>query len=101
MYNKLNAVTLSRDDIDNTLTFIAESLKCTCNQFGASAEAAGRALAEICSRLGAMSMDCTDNALIKKTIKDLDKILKDDDNNDNIFELEEQYRWEWLDDFDK
>ena len=28
-------------------------------------------------------------------MKELDKILKDDDNP---FELEEQYRWEWLDD---
>ena len=31
-------------------------------------------------------------------IKELDKILKDNDEDDNPFELEEQYKWEWLDD---
>ena len=35
------------------------------------------------------------NAYIEDAMKELDKILKDDDNP---FELEEQYRWEWLDD---
>jgi hypothetical protein len=43
-------------------------------------------------------MDCTGNARIEEVMKELDKILKDDDNP---FELEEQYRWEWLDDFDE
>ena len=84
--------------IDNTLSSLVENLKSACSQFGVSAEAAGRALAEMGVRLGVAFMDCTDNAYIEDAMKELDKILKDDDNP---FELEEQYRWEWLDDFDE
>ena len=84
--------------IDNTLSSLVENLKNACSQFGVSAEAAGRALAEMGARLGVAFMDCTDNVRIEEAMKELDKILKDDDNP---FELEEQYRWEWLDDFDE
>ena len=87
--------------IDDTLSSLVENLKSTCSQFGVSAEAAGRALAEMGARLGVTFMDCTGNARIEKAMKELDKILKDDDEDDNPFELEEQYRWEWLDDFDE
>ena len=81
--------------IDDTLSSLVENLKNACSQFGVSAEAAGRALAEMGARLGVAFMDCTCNASIEDAIEELDKILKDDDNP---FELEEQYRWEWLDD---
>ena len=81
--------------MDNTLFSLVENLKSACNQFGVSAEVAGRALAEMGARLGVAFMDCAGNARIEDTMKELDKILKDDDNP---FKLEEQYRWEWLDD---
>lgn len=84
--------------IDHTLSSLVENLKSACSQFGISAEAAGRALAEMGARLGVAFMDCTGNARIEEAMKELDKILKDDDEDDNPFELEEQYRWEWLDD---
>lgn len=90
--------------MDNTLSSLVENLKSACSQFGqfgVSAEAAGRALAEMGARLGVAFMDCTSNAHIEEVMKELDKILKDDDEDDNPFELEEQYRWEWLDDFDE
>ena len=105
-----NAVTVSNriydlenkvEAIDDTLSSLVENLKSTCSQFGVSAEAAGRALAEMGARLGVAFMDCTGNARIEKAMKELDKILKDNDEDDNPFELEEQYRWEWLDDFDE
>ena len=83
--------------IDDTLSSLVENLKNACSQFGVSAEAAGRALAEMGARLGVAFMDCTDNVRIEEAMKELDKILKDDED-DNPFELEEQYRWEWLDD---
>ena len=86
--------------IDDTLSSLVENLKSACSQFGVSAEAAGRALAEMGARLGVAFMDCTGNACIEKTMKELDKILKDNED-DNPFELEEQYKWEWLDDFDE
>ena len=86
------------DIIDDSLSSLVENLKSACSQFGVSAEAAGRAFAEMGARLGVAFMDCTGNARIEDAIKELDKILKDDDNP---FELEEQYRWEWLDDFDE
>ena len=86
------------ETIDDTLSSLIENLKNACSQFGVSAEAAGRALAEMGARLGVAFMDCTGNARIEDAIEELDKILKDDDNP---FELEEQYRWEWLDDFDE
>ena len=89
------------DAMDNTLTAFIENLKSACSQFGISAEAAGRALAEMGARLGVAFMDCAGNACIEKAMKELDKILKDNDEDDNPFELEEQYRWEWLDDFDE
>ena len=84
--------------IDDTLSSLVENLKNACSQFGVSAEAAGRALAEMGARLGVAFMDCTGNASIEDTIEELDKLLKDDDNP---FELEEQYRWEWLDGLDE
>ena len=84
--------------IDDTLSSLVENLKNACSQFGVSAEAAGRALAEMGARLGVAFMDCTDNVRIEEAMKELDKILKEDDEDDNPFELEEQYRWEWLDD---
>ena len=87
--------------IDDTLSSLVENLKSACSQFGVSAEAAGRALAEMGARLGVAFMDCTGNARIEEAMKELDKILKDDDEDDNPFEIEEQYRWEWLDDFDE
>lgn len=87
--------------IDDTLSSLVENLKSACSHFGVSAEAAGRALAEMGARLGVAFMDCTGNARIEDAIKELDKILKDDNEDDNPFELEEQYRWEWLDDFDE
>ena len=87
--------------IDDTLSSLVENLKSACSQFGVSAEAAGRALAEMGARLGVAFMDCTGNARIEDAMKELDKILKDNDEDDNPFELEEQYRWEWLDDFDE
>lgn len=83
------------DAMDNTLTTFVENLKNACSQFGVSAETAGLAIAEMGARLGVAFMDCAGNARIEKAMKELDKILKDDDNP---FELEEQYRWEWLDD---
>lgn len=86
--------------IDDTLSSLVENLKSACNQFGVSAEAAGRALAEMGARLGVAFMDCAGNARIENAMKELDKILKNDED-DNPFELEEQYRWEWLDDFDE
>ena len=86
------------DIIDDSLSSLVENLKSACSQFGVSAEAAGRALAEMGARLGVAFMDCTGNAHIEDAMKELDKILKDDDEDDNPFELEEQYRWEWLDD---
>ena len=89
------------DIIDNTLSSLVENLKSACSQFGVSAEAAGRALAEMGARLGVAFMDCTGNARIEEVMKELDKILKDNDEDDNPFEIEEQYRWEWLDDFDE
>ena len=94
IYNLENKV----EAIDDTLSSFVENLKNACSQFGVSAEAAGRALAEMGARLGVAFMDCTGNASIEDAIEELDKILKDDDNP---FELEEQYRWEWLDDFDE
>lgn len=87
--------------IDDTLSSLVENLKSACSQFGVSAEAAGRALAEMGTRLGVAFMDCTGNVRIDDAIKELDKILKDDDEDDNPFEIEEQYRWEWLDHFDE
>ena len=105
-----NAVTVSNriyglenkvEAIDDTLSSLVESLKSACSQFGVSAEVAGRALAEMGARLGVAFMDCTGNARIEEAMKELDKILKDDDEDDNPFELEEQYRCEWLDDFDE
>ena len=87
--------------IDDTLSSLVENLKNACSQFGVSAEAAGRALAEMGARLGVAFMDCTGNASIEDAMKELDKILKDNNEDDNPFELEEQYRWEWLDDFDE
>ena len=104
-----NAVTVSNriydlenkvEAIDDTLSSLVENLKSACSQFGVSAEAAGRALAEMGARLGVAFMDCTGNARIEDAMKELDKILKDNDEDDNPFELEEQYRWEWLDDFE-
>ena len=89
------------DIIDDSLSSLVENLKSACSQFGVSAEAAGRALAEMGARLGVAFMDCTGNAHIEDAMKELDKILKDDYEDDNPFELEEQYRWEWLDDFDE
>lgn len=86
------------ETIDDTLSSLVENLKNACSQFGVSAEAAGRALAEMGARLGVAFMDCMGNARIENAIKKLNKILK---NDDNPFELEEQYRWEWLDDFDE
>ena len=86
--------------IDDTLSSLVENLKSACSQFGVSAEAAGRALAEMGARLGVAFMDCAGNARIEDAMKELNKILKDDED-DNPFELEEQYRWEWLDDFDE
>ena len=86
--------------IDDTLSSLVENLKNACSQFGVSAEATGRALAEMGARLGVAFMDCTGNAHIEEVMKELDKILKDNDEDDNPFELEEQYRWEWLDDFE-
>ena len=103
-----NAVTVSNriydlenkvEVIDNTLSALVENLKSACSHFGVSAEAAGRALAEMGARLGVAFMDCTGNARIEEAMKELDKILKDNDEDDNPFELEEQYRWEWLDDY--
>ena len=105
-----NAVTVSNriydlenkvDIIDDTLSSLVENLKSACSQFGVSAEVAGRALAEMGARLGVAFMDCTGNARIEDAMKELNKILKDDYEDDNPFELEEQYRWEWLDDFDE
>lgn len=87
--------------IDDTLSSLVENLKSACSQFGVSAEAAGRALAEMGARLGVAFMDCTGNARIEDTMKELNKILKDDYEDDNPFEIEEQFRWEWLDDFDE
>ena len=104
-----NAVTVSNriydlenkvEAIDDTLSSLVESLKSACSQFGVSTEVAGRALAEMGARLGVAFMDCTGNARIEEAMKELDKILKDNDEDDNPFELEEQYRWEWLDDFE-
>ena len=86
--------------IDDTLSSLVENLKNACSQFGVSAEAAGRALAEMGARLGVAFMDCAGNARIEDAMKELNKILKDDED-DNPFELEEQYRWEWLDDFNE
>lgn len=86
--------------IDDTLSSLVENLKSACSQFGVSAEAAGRALAEMGARLGVAFMDCAGNARIEDAMKELNKILKDDED-DNPFELEEQYRWEWLDDFNE
>lgn len=86
--------------IDDTLSSLVENLKSACSQFGVSAEAAGRALAEMGARLGVAFMDCAGNARIEDVMKELNKILKDDED-DNPFELEEQYRWEWLDDFNE
>lgn len=86
------------ETIDDTLSSLVENLKNACSQFGVSAEAAGRALAEMGARLGVVFMDCTGNSCIEEAMKELDKTLKEDDNP---FELEEQYRWEWLDDFDE
>ena len=83
--------------IDDTLSSLVENLKSACSQFGVSAEAAGRALAEMGARLGVAFMDYTGNTQIEEAMKELDKTLKDDDNP---FKLEEQYRWEWLDDFE-
>lgn len=88
------------EDIDDTLSSLVENLKSACSQFGVSAEAAGRALAEMGARLGVAFMDCAGNARIEDAMKELNKILKDDED-DNPFELEEQYRWEWLDDFNE
>ena len=105
-----NAVTVSNriydlenkvEVIDDTLSSLVENLKSACSQFGVSAEAAGRALAEMGARLGVAFMDCAGNARIEDVMKELDKILKDDYEDDNPFELEEQYRWEWLDDFNE
>lgn len=84
--------------MDNTLPSLVENLKSACSQFGVSAETAGRALAEMGARLGIVFMDCMGNTQIEDAMKELDKTIKDDDNP---FELEEQYRWEWLDDFDE
>ena len=89
------------DIIDDSLSSLVENLKSACSQFGVSAEAAGRALAEMGARLGVAFMDCIGNAHIEDAMKELDKILKDDYEDDNPFELEEQYRWEWLDDFNE
>lgn len=89
------------DIIDDSLSSLVENLKSACSQFGVSAEAAGRAFAEMGARLGVAFMDCTGNARIEDAMKELDKILKDDYEDDNPFEIEEQYRWEWLDDFDE
>ena len=89
------------DIIDDSLSSVVENLKSACSQFGVSAEAAGRALAEMGARLGVAFMDCIGNAHIEDAMKELDKILKDDYEDDNPFELEEQYRWEWLDDFNE
>ena len=86
------------DIIDDSLSSLVENLKNACSQFGVSAEAAGRALAEMGARLGVAFMDCTGNSRIEETMKELDKIPKDNNEDDNPFELEEQYRWEWLDD---
>ena len=86
------------ETIDDTLSSLVENLKNACSQFGVSAEAAGRALAEMGARLGIAFMDCTSNSCIEEAMKELDKILKDNNEDDNPFELEEQYRWEWLDD---
>lgn len=99
--NKIYDLENKVEAIDDTLSSLVENLKNACSQFGVSAEAAGRALAEMGARLGVAFMDCTGNARIEDTMKELDKILKDDNENDNPFELEEQYRWEWLDDFDE
>ena len=84
--------------IDDTLSSLVENLKNACSQFGVSAEAARRALAEMGACLGIAFIDCTGNSRIEEAMKELDKILKDNDEDDNPFELEEQYRWEWLDD---
>lgn len=90
------------ETIDDTLSSLVENLKNACSQFGVSAEAAGRALAEMGVHLGVAFMDCTGNVRIEEAMKELDKILKDNnEDDDNPFELEEQYRWEWLDDFDE
>lgn len=99
--NKIYDLENKVEAIDDTLSSLVENLKNACSQFGVSAEAAGRALAEMGARLGVAFMDCTGNARIEDTMKELDKILKDNNENDNPFELEEQYRWEWLDDFDE
>ena len=87
--------------IDDTLSSLVENLKSVCSQFGVSAEAAGRALTEMGARLGVAFMDCAGNAHIDEAMTALDKILKNNDEDDNPFELEEQYRWEWLDDTDE
>ena len=89
------------DIIDDSLSSLVENLKSACSQFGVYAEAAGRALAEMGARLGVAFMDCIGNAHIEDAMKELDKILKDDYEDDNPFEIEEQFRWEWLDDFDE
>ena len=99
--NKIYDLENKVEAIDDTLSSLVENLKNACSQFGVSAEAAGRALAEMGARLGVAFMDCTGNSRIEEVMKELDKILKDNDEDDNPFELEEQYRWEWLDDFDE
>ena len=90
IYNLENKV----EAMDNTLFSLVENLKNACSQFSVSTEAAGRALAEMGARLGMAFMDCTGNIRIEEAIKELNKILKDNDEDDNPFELEEQYRWE-------
>lgn len=99
--NKIYGLENKVEAIDGTLSSLLENLKNACSQFGVSAEAAGRALAEMGASLDVAFMDCTGNARIEDTMKELDKILKDNDEDDNPFKLEEQYRWEWLDDFDE
>lgn len=99
--NKIYGLENKAEAIDDTLSSLVENLKNACSQFGVSAEAAGRALAELEARLDVAFMDYTGNARIEDTMKELDKILKDNDEDDNPFKLEEQYRWEWLDDFDE
>ena len=99
--NRIDDLENKVETIDDTLSSLVENLKNACGQFGVSAEVAGRALAEMGARLGVAFMDCAGNARIDEAMKKLDKILKDDDEDDNPFELEEQYRWEWLDDTDE
>ena len=55
--------------IDDTLSSLVENLKNACSQFGVSAEAARRALAEMGACLGIAFMDCTGNSRIEEAMK--------------------------------